>query len=170
MKSVCPEPNSNLVITNCKRLFSRNRQAINVNTAALRQLPTAPDAKSHNSDCPRPFPYSRVTRASRVFVDDWISGVADPATPRPVTLNSPVEQPESVKNADTFDDFMEAFHGLESVSHRQIPYRVRHSSRRSQSAETRGVFQSQESPARSHLVCSRDARVTRSKRRCGINR
>ncbi|KAI9551077.1 hypothetical protein GHT06_003250 [Daphnia sinensis] len=121
-------------------LFRRNRQAINVNKAALRQVSKAPYTKSRNSDCSRPFTSSRVTRASRVFVDDRISGVAAPPAPRPVTLNPPVEQPEVVTNADTFEDFMEAFHGFELVFHRQRPCRVRPpppTPRRSQSAETR---------------------------------
>ena len=170
MKSVCPEPNSYIISTNCGRLFRRNRQAINVNKAALRQVQSSPPTKPCNSVCPQLFTSPRVTRASRVFIDDFTSGAAVFATPSPAILNPPVGQLEAAANEDTVEDFMEAFHGFESAVPPQIPCRVRPPSRRSQSAEARGIFQSSESSPRSQSVCSRDIRVTRSGRRYGINR
>jgi hypothetical protein len=164
VKSVCPEPNSYIISTNCGRLFRRNRQAINVNKAALRQVQSSPPTKPCNSVCPRLFTSPRVTRASRVFIDDFTSGVAVFATPSPGILNLPVGQLEAAANEDTVEDFMEAFHGFESVVPPQTPCRVR------PPHGALNPWKPGKSSPRSQSVCSREVRVTRSGRRYGINR
>jgi hypothetical protein len=184
VKSVCPEPNSYIVSTDCGRLFRRNRQAINVDKAALRQAQTTPHGQSCSNVRPRLFNPPTVTRESRVFMDDWTSGVVAPTIFRPVHLNPPVEQPEAAANVETVEDFMEAFHGFESGetvedfmeafhgfesrSTHQAPRRTRFPSRRSSSTEARGRSQSSDRSPRSKSICSRDIRVTRSGRSYGI--
>lgn len=167
MKSVCPEPNSYIVSTDCGRLFRRNRQAMNVDKVALRQVQTTPHLQSCSNVSPRLFNPPTVTRDSRVFMDDWTPGVEAPTTFRPVNLNPTVEQPEEA-NVETVEDFMEAFHGFELGSTHQTPRCARFPSRRSSSTEARGVFPSPDRSPRSHSMCSRDIRVTRSGRPYGI--
>jgi hypothetical protein len=55
-----------------------------------------------------------------------------------------VGQLEAAANEDTVEDFMEAFHGFESAVPPQTPCRVLPPSRRSQSTEAKGIFQSPE--------------------------
>ncbi len=153
VKSVCPEPNSYIVSTNCGRCFRRNRQAINVDKAALRQVQTTPPVQSCSNISPRLFfNPPTVTEESRVFMDDWTSGVEDPTTLHPVNLNPPIEQPEAAANTETVEDFMEAFHGFESGSPHQTPRRVQFPSRRSSSTEARGVFLSPDRSPRSQTT------------------
>jgi hypothetical protein len=59
----------------------------------------------------------RVIRASRVFIDDWISAVAAPTSSGSTPLNLSVEQPEIAARVETFEDFMEAFPGLDSAAY-----------------------------------------------------
>lgn len=64
VKSVCPEPNSYIVSTDCGQLFRRNRQAINVDRVALRQAQATPLRQSCSNVSPRLFKPPTVTRKS----------------------------------------------------------------------------------------------------------
>jgi hypothetical protein len=75
-----------------------------------------------------------------------------------------VGQLEAAANEDTVEDFMEAFHGFESVVPPQTPCRVR------PPHGALNPWKPGKSSPRSQSVCSREVRVTRSGRRYGINR
>ena len=111
VQSVCSEPNSYVIFTNCGRLFRRNRQAINVDKFRCRQLlqqeldvslPSSP-AKAVNS-----FP----VRKSLNFLEEWQAAthiIPPPPPAHPAVVEIAVPETEAPEG------FMEAFHGFEEM-------------------------------------------------------
>ncbi|XP_057380138.1 uncharacterized protein K02A2.6-like [Daphnia carinata] len=168
VKSVCPQPNSYIVNTNCGRLFRRNRQAINVNKAALSQFKKPTSVGIEDAQRPRPVNTPRVIRTSAPFLREWNSTVVDPNATTSTNRNVTQEQHQAVENLNSPEDSREAFHGFEPAAQSSSP--TRGSARRSNSMEARVSVQDQQRPNRPRSVCSGDERVTRSGLRYGINK
>jgi hypothetical protein len=130
VQSVCSEPNSYVIFTNCGRLFRRNRQAINVDKFRCQLLQQGPDVFLIPSS-PATAVNSLLVRKSLNFLEEWqaptrIIPPPPPAHPAVVGMGVPeIEAPE---------DFMEAFHGFEEMELNPQPARRRGRPKRSRSA------------------------------------
>ena len=131
VQSVCSEPNSYVIFTNCGRLFRRNRQAINVDKFRCRQLlQQGPDVSPISSSPATPV-NSLPARKSLNFLEEWQASTSvvpppPPAHPAVVGIGVPaIEAPE---------DFMEVFHGFEEMELNPQPARRRGRPKRSRSA------------------------------------
>ncbi|KAI9559465.1 hypothetical protein GHT06_013457 [Daphnia sinensis] len=112
VQSICSEPNSyTLCITDCGRLFRRNRQAINVHKSRCRQL------LQQEKDVPRPSPHTTAPKflpvwKSLSFLEEWQSAPRI-IVPQPPAI--PAIPETSVPENEDPEDFMDVFHGFEEL-------------------------------------------------------
>jgi hypothetical protein len=121
VQSVCPEPNSYVVLTDCGRLFRRNRQAINVDKFRCRQLLQQEPVvclRSTPAEAANPVPI----RKSLNFLEEWQSALRILSQPPP---SHPTAVVIGVAETDDPEDFMEAFHGFEELELNHQPERRR---------------------------------------------
>jgi hypothetical protein len=129
VQSVCSEPNSYVIFTNCGRLFRRNRQAINVDIFRRRQLLQQElDVSLPSSPAKAVNPFSVLNSLN--FLEEWHSApcIFPPLPPAP-----PAMVGVGVADTDSPEDFMEAFHGFEEIELNPQPVRRRGRPRRAQS-------------------------------------
>lgn len=165
IQSVCPEPNSYVVLTDCGRLFRRNRQAINVDKFRCRQLlQQEPDVglRSSPAKAANPVPI----RKSLNFLEEWQSALR--ILPQPLPLH-PAAVAIGVPETDDPEDFMEAFHGFEEIGLNHQPVRRRGRPKRSRSTHHPSTSSSR-LPENRFLSADRPHRlVTRSGRSYGVS-
>ncbi|EFX77994.1 hypothetical protein DAPPUDRAFT_246894 [Daphnia pulex] len=121
VQSVCPEPNSYVVLTDSGRLFRRNRQAINVDKFRCRQLLQQEPVvclRSPPAEAANPVPI----RKSLNFLEEWQSALRILPQPPP---SHPAAVAIGVTETDDPEDFMEAFHGFEELELNHQPERRR---------------------------------------------
>lgn len=162
VQSVCSEPNSYVVVTDCGRLFRRNRQAINVDKFRYRQLLQQEKDVSLPSLPPKAANFFPV-RQSPNFLEEWQSASCIPPPPPPV---SSVVVGVGVSEIDDSEDFMDAFRGFEELELNPQPVRPR--GRPRQSTHRPSTASSRRPEIRS-LSANRSQRlVTRSGRCYGV--
>jgi hypothetical protein len=163
IQSVCSEPNSYVVSTNCGRLFRRNRQAINLDKSHAQLCRTQQKIPSVESSRPA-VSINQPMRRSINFIGEWQSSSSVPVSTPTLAGNRSNSIIPTVSELGDPEDFMLAFHGFGTAGVRPPsagrPPSARGRPRRSKS--TGGEVSSPSQRLRLSSLEDSNVRVTRS--------